>query len=137
MKRTAINPTEWGLGFSMNQAELVEGVTRVLHCSGQSSIVVDTSADSGISVSHPGDMRSQIQVALAGLDALLERAEMTRANILSLRFYTTDVDSFLANYEVYADWIGEVESRPPQTLLGISRLALPDLLVEIEAVAGA
>lgn len=137
MKRTAINPTEWGLGFSMNQAELVEGVTRVLHCSGQTAIVVDTSAESGISVSHPGDMRSQIQVALAGIDALLERANMTRANILSLRFYTTDVDSFLASYDVYADWIGEVESRPPQTLLGIDRLALRDLLVEIEAVAGA
>jgi len=60
---------------------------------------------------------------------------MSRKNVVSLRFFTTDVDGFLANYDVYARWIGEAGTRPPQSLLGIQRLFLPNLLVEIEAPA--
>ena len=61
---------------------------------------------------------------------------MGREHALSLRFYTTDVDAFLAGYEAYAAWIAPAGIMPPQTLLGISRLALTELLVEIEVVAG-
>ena len=35
MHRTPVNPWDWGLQFSMNQGEVVEGATRHLHCSGQ------------------------------------------------------------------------------------------------------
>ncbi len=61
---------------------------------------------------------------------------MSRVDILSLRFFTTDVDEFLKNYDVYANWIREAGTMPPQSLLGVSRLVLPELLVEIEATAG-
>lgn len=33
----------------------------------------------------------------------------------SSRFFTTDVDGFLANYDVYAGWIEPAGVRPPQT----------------------
>ena len=137
MERTAINPMEWGLQFQMNQAELVDGVTKVLHCSGQTAIVDDPNAEMGLSVAHVGDMRGQIDASLAAIDAILVGAGMTRANVLSLRVFTTDMDGFLANYDVYAEWIGPSGMMPPQTLLGVSRLAFPELLVEIEVVAGA
>lgn len=137
MKRTAINPVDWGLNFHMNQAELVEGLSKLMHCSGQVALVPDANAEMGLSVAHPGDMRGQIQGALDAIDALLEEAGMTRANILSLRIFTTDIDAFLANYDVYVGWIAPSKTMPPQTLLGISRLVMPELLVEIEATAGA
>ena len=44
----------------MNQAEVVEGLTKVMHCSGQTAIVEDDSAEMGVSVAHVGDMRGQI-----------------------------------------------------------------------------
>lgn len=109
----------------------------MLHCSGQTSIVVDASAEMGISVAHVGDMRAQIQESLRAIDGLLEEAGMTRANILSLRFFTTDIDAFLGAYDAYAEWIGPASIMPPQSLLGVNRLVFPELLVEIEAVAGA
>ena len=137
MERTAINPADWGLQFHMNQAELVEGVTKVLHCSGQTAIVPDASAEMGVSISHVGDIRGQIQASLAAIDALLEDAGMTRANILSLRFFTTDIDGFLGAYDAYVEWIAPSGTMPPQSLLGVNRLVFPELLVEIEAVAGA
>ncbi len=135
MKRESINPVEWGIAFHMDQAEVVEGHKRLMHCSGQVALREDPEADLGLAVIAPGDVRGQTVAALANIDAILEKAGMTRANILHLRFFTTDIDAFLANYDVYSDWIGEAGTRPPQTLLQISRLVNPDLMVEIEAVA--
>ncbi len=137
MERTAINPTAWGLGFSMNQGEVVEGATRTLRCSGQVALEEDPAAPLGVSVVAAGDMRAQIASALASIDALLAGAGMQRSHVVFLHFYTTDVDAFLEHYDVYAEWIGAAGVRPPQTLLGVARLALPELLVEIEATAAA
>lgn len=137
MKRKAVNPTEWGLAFSMNQGEVVEGLTRYLHCSGQVALEADPDSEMGIRVVHAGDLRGQIKASLANVDAVLNKAGMDRSNILSLRFFTTDVDGFLENYDAYAEWIGEAGVMPPQTLLGISRLALAELLIEVEVTAGA
>lgn len=137
MNRTAINPVAWGLAFSMNQAEVVEGLSKVVHFSGQTSLVDDPDSEMGVSVAHEGDLRGQIQASLAGIDQILSQAGMSRSNILHLKFFTTDVDGFLENYDVYAGWIGEAGIMPPQTLLGVNRLALPTMMVEVEAVAGA
>lgn len=137
MKRTSVNPTEWGLGYEMDQAELVEGATRFLHCSGQVALEEDAGAESGFRVTHAGDLRGQMEDALANIDALLEKAGMDRRNILTLRFYTTDIDGVLENYDVYTDWIAPAGIRPPQSLLGVERLVLPELLIEIEALAAA
>ena len=105
MKRTSINPTKWGLPFLMDQGEVVEGTTRTLRCSGQVSLHDDPEAEMGLAVTHPGDMRGQIQDALGHLDTLLEGAGMTRANIVILRVFTTDIDEYLANYDLFAEWI--------------------------------
>ncbi len=136
MNRTSVNPWDWGLQFNMDQGELVEGLTRTLHCSGQVAVAPDPDSEFGIRVLHPNEIRGQMEAALANVDAVLAVAGMDRSNILSLRFFTTDIDGFLANYDVYAAWIGEVGIRPPQSLLGVNRLVFPDLMVEVEATAG-
>jgi len=137
MKRESVNPTEWGLQFSMDQGELVQGATRHLRCSGQISAAPDSSSELGFKVVAPNDIRGQMECALANVDAILDNADMNRANIVALRFFTTEVDGFLENYDVYANWIGEAEIRPPQSLIGVQRLVLPDLVVEIEVEAAA
>ena len=135
MKREPINPVEWGLAFSMNQGEVVEGASRHLRCSGQIAAEPDPDGDLGIRVISPDAIRGQISSALANVDSVLADARMERSNIVNLRFYTTDVDAFLANYDVYAEWIAPAGTRPPQSLLGVARLALPELMVEIEVEA--
>ena len=135
MERTSINPTEWGLQFSMDQGELVQGVTRQLRCSGQISVLPDADAELGVRLVAPHDMRGQIRQALANVDAVLEKAGMGRQDIVALRFFTTDIDSFLEHYDVYAEWIAPAGIRPPQSLIGIQRLVLPEALIEIEAEA--
>ena len=137
MKRTSINPSQWGLAYKMDQGEVLQGTTRHLRCSGQVALKEDPDSDLGVSVECPGDIVGQMGIALSRIDEILEQADMTRANVVSLRFFTTDMDGFLANYEVYSNWISEAGTCPPQSLLGIDRLVLPELLVEIEAEASA
>ena len=40
-------------------------------------------------------------------------------------------------FSMDATWIADAGTRPPQSLLGINRVFLPELVVEIEVVAGA
>jgi enamine deaminase RidA (YjgF/YER057c/UK114 family) len=137
MKRESVNPWDWGLKWNMDQGEIIEDARRYLHCSGQVAVQPDPDSELGISVVSPEDIRGQIGCALANVDAVLNKAGMARWNVTSLRFFTTDIDGFLADYDVYAHWIAETGTRPPQSLLGVQRLFLPELMVEIEAVAAA
>lgn len=137
MKRTSVNPVEWGLQFSLDQGEVVEGATRHLRCSGQVSVVPDAGEEMGLKVVSPNEIRGQMECALANIDAVLEKAGMTRANVVGLRVYTTQMDAYIENYDVYANWIAQAGTRPPQTLLGVQRLFHPDVVVEIEIEAAA
>ena len=136
MKRESINPVEWGLKFSMDQGEVVEGATRHLRCSGQVSVEESAETELGFDVVAPGDLRGQIAQSLSNIDDVLSEAGMSRENIVNLRVFTTDIDGFLENYDVYAEWIAPAGTRPPQSLIGVSRLVLESLMVEIEVEGG-
>ena len=60
-----------------------------------------------------------------------------RSNTVSLRFFTTDLEAYLGNYDVYAEWIEPAGIRPPPTILGVDQLAAPGLPIEIEMEAAA
>jgi enamine deaminase RidA (YjgF/YER057c/UK114 family) len=129
VERTVVNPWTWSLNFGFNQGEIVEGGQRVLFCAGQ------TSVDGDGNPQFAGDMPAQIALAADNLEAVLRGAGMGWANVVRLNFYTTDVDAFLANAGVLAERTGVAGVAPPGTLLGVARLAFPELLVEIEATA--
>jgi enamine deaminase RidA (YjgF/YER057c/UK114 family) len=129
VERTAVNPWQWSLQFGFNQGEIVEGGQRVLFCAGQ------TAVDGDGAPQHPGDMAAQIALAADNLEAVLRDAGMTLANVVRLNFYTTDVDAFIANAGVLGERTGAAGVAPPGTLLGVARLAFPELMVELEATA--
>ena len=80
-------------------------------------------------------MRSQMTLVLDNLEAVLNAAGMSLANITRLGIYATDVDEALKNFDLLGARFGPVNNAPPMTLLGVSRLALPPLMFEIEATA--
>jgi enamine deaminase RidA (YjgF/YER057c/UK114 family) len=129
VERTAVNPWTWSLNFGFNQGEVVDGATRVLFCAGQ------TSVDGEGTPQHPGDMAAQIGLAADNLEAVLEGAGMGLSNVVRLNFYTTDVDAFIANAAVLGERTGAAGVAPPGTLLGVARLAFPELMIEMEATA--
>jgi enamine deaminase RidA (YjgF/YER057c/UK114 family) len=98
-------------------------------CAGQ------TSVDAEGRPQHAGDMRSQISLALDNLETVLHAADMSLANITRLGVYATDVDEAMQHFDLLGERFGPLGAAPPMTLVGVSRLALPDLMFEIEAVA--
>lgn len=131
MKRTAINPWDWSLKLGYSQAEVIEGASRQLICAGQ------TAVDAAGQPQHPGDMRAQIGLALDNLEAVLIAAGMTLGDVIRLTIYATDVDAALPNFDLLGMRFGAAGSAPPMTLIGVTRLAIPGLLFEIEATAAA
>jgi enamine deaminase RidA (YjgF/YER057c/UK114 family) len=131
MKRTAVNPWNWSLKLGYNQAEIIEGQTRQVIIAGQ------TAVDENGAPQHAGDMRGQIGLALDNLEAGLKGADMDLSHIIKLGVYATDVDEALKNFDLMGMRFGPVQNAPPMTLLGVTRLAIPGLLFEIEATAAA
>ena len=131
MQRTAVNPWDWSLKLGYNQAEIIEGNSRQLICAGQ------TAVDAEGSPQHADDMRGQIGLALDNLEAVLAKADMSLINVIRLVIYTTDVDEALKNFDLLGMRFGPIQCAPPMTLLGVTRLAIPSLLFEIEATAAA
>jgi len=117
------------LNYGYNQAEILEGAKRHLVCAGQ------TAVDAEGAPQHPGDMRAQIALAVDNLEAVLKAADMGLANIVRLGIFTTDVDDAMQHFDILGARFGPLGVSPPMTLLGVSRLALPPLLFEIEATA--
>ena len=129
MERTPVNPWPWSIAFGYNQGELIQGSNRILMLAGQ------TSVDGNGAPQHAGDMAGQVALASDNLEAVLKAAGMSLANVIRLNYYTTDVDALMANLGILGARLGAAGVAPPGTLLGISRLAFPELMVEIEAIA--
>jgi len=129
MKRTAVNPWSWSLNFGYNQAEIIDGANRHLVCAGQTAVDADGNPQ------HAGDMRNQITLALDNVESVLSAAGMGLANVIRVNIYTTDVDEALKHFDVLGSRFGPVETSPPMTLLGVTRLAIPQLMFEVEVTA--
>jgi enamine deaminase RidA (YjgF/YER057c/UK114 family) len=80
-------------------------------------------------------MAAQVALALDNLEAVLAAADMTIADVVRLNIYTTDVDLFLQSFGALAERSAASGTRPASTLLGVTRLAYPELMVELEATA--
>ncbi|MBV1927264.1 MAG: RidA family protein [Rhodobacteraceae bacterium] len=131
MQRTPINPWDWSLKLGYNQAEIITDTSRQLICAGQ------TAVDGTGNPQHPGDMRGQINLALDNLEAVLAGADMNLSNIIRIGVFATDVDEALKNFDLLGMRFGPIQCAPPMTLLGVTRLAIPGLLFEIEVTAAA
>ena len=129
MNRTPINPWPWSLNIGYNQAELIEGANRQLVCSGQ------TAVDAEGNPLHPGDMHAQMAQAIDNLETVLEEANMTFENIIRLTVYTTDVNETMKHFGVLGERLANANAKPPMSLLGVTQLAIPGLMFEIEATA--
>lgn len=129
MERTAVNPVPWSVEMGFNQGEVVSGHTRTLYLSGQTA-----TGDDG-KPRHAEDMAAQLTLSLDNLEAVLGEAGMSLANLVRLNVYTTDVDLLFQHYGGLAARLGAAGVAPTTTMLGVTRLAIPTLLVELEGTA--
>jgi enamine deaminase RidA (YjgF/YER057c/UK114 family) len=129
MEQRKVNPWEWQDQLAFSQAIEVSGAGRVLYCAGQ------TSVDAQGRPLFIGDMRKQVETAFQNLDTVLKAAGFTLSNVIRLNYYTTNVDSLFEAHDIVKARLAEAGCQPSGTLLGVARLAFPELLIEIEATA--
>jgi 2-iminobutanoate/2-iminopropanoate deaminase len=121
---TKSNPAAVRQPTGYTHAIEVRGAERWLVISGQVGIAPDGSI--------PETGGGQIEQALANLRAILEANEMTVANIVKTTVFLTDRSLLGAFRAARAAVLGE--HAPASTLLFISGLVDPKLVVEIEAL---
>lgn len=129
MERKAINPVTWSQEMGFNQGEVVSGQTRTLYISGQTAM-----SPEGRPV-HDGDMAAQLALAVDNLEAVLSEAGMSLANLMRLNVYSTNIDALFPHYSILTERLGGAGVAPTTTMLGVTRLAVPGQLVELEGTA--
>ena len=80
-----------------------------------------------------GDMRAQMEQVFQNLDRCLKAAGATWADVVKTNTFVTDFDEFQKCGDVRMRYFGV--ATPTSTTVGVTRLAGPDFMIEIEAVA--
>ncbi|OGS64584.1 MAG: hypothetical protein A3K59_01660 [Euryarchaeota archaeon RBG_19FT_COMBO_69_17] len=80
-----------------------------------------------------GDPRAQTAQALRNIEAALRRAGADLRDVVRTRIFTTDISAWEAIGRAHGEVFRDI--RPATTMVEVSRLIAPEMLVEIEADA--
>jgi enamine deaminase RidA (YjgF/YER057c/UK114 family) len=129
MQKRAINPGTWQDQLDFSQAIELEGVRRTVLVSGQLSV------DKDGNTLHAGDMVAQFHAALDNLEIVLGHAGLKLSDLVQLNYFTTDIPAFLEVVPAVGERLKAAGCKPTSTLVQVVRLAQPDWMIELEAMA--
>lgn len=92
-----------------------------------------TARDEKGNVVGKGDIKAQTRQVLENMKKVLDEVGATFDNIVKVTVYITDMRNFKEIHEVRAKYFKK--DFPASTLVQVSSLHSPDILIEIEAVA--
>jgi enamine deaminase RidA (YjgF/YER057c/UK114 family) len=116
--------TEW---------EATVGYSRAIRADGRVSVAGTTATDEDGDPVAPGDAYAQTAHALGLVADALDEAGAGVEDVVRTRLFVTDIDDWEAVGRAHGEMFGEV--RPATTMVEVSRLIHPDLVVEVEAEA--
>jgi enamine deaminase RidA (YjgF/YER057c/UK114 family) len=114
-------PRTYTQGIRVTQAQTL------LFLSGQIAYTPDGGA------AFPGDFKAQARGAYQAIRSLVESQGGTMGNVIKLTTFVTDMKYRSDLATVREEFFGE--KGPASTLVEVSALAFPELMVEIEAIA--
>jgi enamine deaminase RidA (YjgF/YER057c/UK114 family) len=92
-----------------------------------------TATDPSGKVLSPGDAYAQTVQASRNIENALKRLGLGLEHVVRTRIYLTDMDRWEEVAKGHAECFGDIH--PATSLVGVTRLVDPEMLVEIEALA--
>jgi enamine deaminase RidA (YjgF/YER057c/UK114 family) len=122
------NPAGLWTAKRLTQMAEVEGAARMIYLSGQTAANADYKVESS-------DIKRQTHAVYDNIEIALRAAGATLENIVKTTTYLTSADYIAPSREVRIERYRNLEAPPANTLLIVSRLAEPEMLIEIDVVA--
>jgi enamine deaminase RidA (YjgF/YER057c/UK114 family) len=124
-----INPTTLAPQSGYSYVVDTTGPGRTVYIAGQLGLDMENKL-----VGAPGDFRAQCIKAIENLKAALASVDANLSDVVKITNYLTDMSSHIGIYREIRDQFFPMP-RPSSTAVGISQLARPGALFEIEAIA--